>query len=349
MTTSFTKRVLLSLAIIALLMPLTSKALTSAEVNAQIQLLLTQITTLQARIQQYSQTSVTPSTPYVPATPSVPSTSVYSAQSNVCPVLERALSLGMSGTDVMDLQRFLVAQGLLSQGGISGYYEAQTELAVRKWQASHGIVSSGSAETTGYGVVGPRTRTLIALNCSLNTTKSLTPLTSNDPEPLSCPIAPPPTTVCSTSWQAVTDSYGCTTSYTCSVPLPVAGSQSGTATSNLSSLTMIAPVEGLGIRQSTLMNIAWNSKDPQGKYLQLDLMSADSDTFVRSIASVAVGSPTGAYYWWTIPRIGENGYVPAGQYKVRGSIQSIETSSCSAVQGCQVYATSESGAFTIMQ
>ena len=41
-----------------------------------------------------------------------------------------------------------------------------TEAAVQQWQSSHGLVSSGTAATTGYGAVGPKTRAAIASACS---------------------------------------------------------------------------------------------------------------------------------------------------------------------------------------
>jgi hypothetical protein len=57
---------------------------------------------------------------------------------------------------VSQLQSFL---------GVSptGYFGPLTLSAVQNWQASRGIVSSGSADTTGYGFVGPRT--IAAMGC----------------------------------------------------------------------------------------------------------------------------------------------------------------------------------------
>lgn len=51
-------------------------------------------------------------------------------------------------------------------GQVTGYFGPLTERLVQAWQASQGIVSSGSPDTTGYGAVGPRTRALLATNCS---------------------------------------------------------------------------------------------------------------------------------------------------------------------------------------
>lgn len=52
--------------------------------------------------------------------------------------------------DVTRLQNFLTVTPI-------GYFGPQTEQAVQRWQSAHGIVSSGSPDTTGYGLVGPQT------------------------------------------------------------------------------------------------------------------------------------------------------------------------------------------------
>ena len=70
-----------------------------------------------------------------------------------------------SGGEVSKLQRFLGVD-------TTGYYGPQTEQAVQRWQAARGIVSSGSPETTGYGFVGPRTRSAMACT-NTNTTRKV--------------------------------------------------------------------------------------------------------------------------------------------------------------------------------
>lgn len=59
--------------------------------------------------------------------------------------------------DVTRLQRFLTDTGLYT-GAVSGHVGPATVRAVQKWQSSHGIVSSGDPDSTGYGYVGPKTR-----------------------------------------------------------------------------------------------------------------------------------------------------------------------------------------------
>ncbi|PIR45406.1 MAG: hypothetical protein COV09_01615 [Candidatus Vogelbacteria bacterium CG10_big_fil_rev_8_21_14_0_10_50_13] len=136
-----------SFIISALFVPVLANAATADEIRAQIQSLLNQITALQTQLNLVSDTP-TSGTP-----------------SNVCPNLYRALSRGSRGSDVISLQRFLIAQGFLSGDSATGFFGSMTEVAVQKWQAQNSIVSYGNANTTGYGVVGARTRAAIAARC----------------------------------------------------------------------------------------------------------------------------------------------------------------------------------------
>ncbi len=183
------------------LVPFLAGAVTAEELDLQIQSLLAQISALRAQL------GATPS----PASPPAPAPTYPASQGNNCPQLTRALSLGARGQDVLQLQQFLIAQNLLGTDSATGYFGPLTEGAVQRWQTSHGIVSSGGAASTGWGSVGARTRSMIALNCNIT---NLAPT----PTP-SCPIAPPPSTICGAGWQANTDSKGCTISYRCSIPL----------------------------------------------------------------------------------------------------------------------------------
>lgn len=77
----------------------------------------------------------------------------------------RNLAYKMTGPDVLELQKYLNANGfVLAQNGVgsvgkeTNYFGHLTERAVQKFQAQYGIVSSGSPAMTGYGLVGPRTR-----------------------------------------------------------------------------------------------------------------------------------------------------------------------------------------------
>ena len=79
-----------------------------------------------------------------------------------CVTLTQNLYMGVSdaatGGEVTKLQAFLKETGDFTYPKVTGYYGPATETAVQRWQARMQIVTSGSPETNGYGVVGPMTR-----------------------------------------------------------------------------------------------------------------------------------------------------------------------------------------------
>ena len=91
----------------------------------------------------------------------------FASSGSSCPNLTLALARGSRGSDVILLQKFLISEGLLESDSATGYFGALTEAAVKSFQAKNDIVSSGNASSSGYGVVGPRTRALIASRCNI--------------------------------------------------------------------------------------------------------------------------------------------------------------------------------------
>ena len=83
-----------------------------------------------------------------------------------CPLIQRLLARGSRGSDVAALQNYFISAGVLGASSASGYFGPLTEGAVQEWQASHGLISYGSPSTTGWGIVGPRSRALLA-HCEL--------------------------------------------------------------------------------------------------------------------------------------------------------------------------------------
>ncbi|MCH8106547.1 MAG: peptidoglycan-binding protein [Proteobacteria bacterium] len=69
------------------------------------------------------------------------------------------MNLGATGEDVEALQEFLKQfPDIYPEGLVTGYFGPLTENAVKNFQKKNGIVNSGSPETTGFGQVGPKTR-----------------------------------------------------------------------------------------------------------------------------------------------------------------------------------------------
>lgn len=143
------KRILVTSVTAGILFPAFVSAATIAEIQAQIQALMAQIATLQAQGVQGG----------VVAPQSGP------AVSSICLNLARNLSRSSRGSDVAQLQQFLISQNLLSADSATGFFGALTENAVKQWQSKNGIVVAGTPATTGYGAVGPKTRAALA-NCA---------------------------------------------------------------------------------------------------------------------------------------------------------------------------------------
>jgi len=139
---------------LAVLLPLTASALTTDELKQQIADLLVQLAALQEQIKALSA-----------ASPAGPAPAAQAA-SRACSAPSRTLGFGARGSDVAALQRFLVSQGFFDADSATGYFGPATEAAVQKWQTKNGIVSSGDARSTGWGVIGARTRAAMRNQCS---------------------------------------------------------------------------------------------------------------------------------------------------------------------------------------
>lgn len=153
------------LCLLGLLTPALVNAQSNSDLQSQAQALLQQVAQLQAQLAaQGGGTQTTSSNGNVS---SLGSGTGVAASATVCPNIGRVLKKGSSGDDVTRLQQFLALDATVyPEGTVSGYYGGLTEKAVQRWQAKYNIVSSGTAASTGYGVVGPRTAAAIALLCS---------------------------------------------------------------------------------------------------------------------------------------------------------------------------------------
>lgn len=82
---------------------------------------------------------------------------------------DRFFSVNVTGADVTALQEYLKSLGLLPS--TNGTYDEATQAAIREFQKLQGIVSTGTPGTTGWGIVGPKTRAALrAKLCSVSVT-----------------------------------------------------------------------------------------------------------------------------------------------------------------------------------
>lgn len=162
-------RALAALATTLLFIPVAASA-QSADIQAQAQALLVQVQALQAQLAQAQAQAGTSGSANTTQGVSglAQQAGVQVIDSSACPQIGRTLKVGSTGDDVSRLQQFLARdKSIYPEGTVSGYYGALTQVAVQRWQAKFNIVSSGTPDTTGYGVVGPRTAAAISLQCSL--------------------------------------------------------------------------------------------------------------------------------------------------------------------------------------
>ncbi|MEK7174837.1 MAG: peptidoglycan-binding domain-containing protein, partial [Patescibacteria group bacterium] len=164
----------LLISLVLVLSPSTSSGQTTSstsveELQKQLQLLLSQISSLQKEVTTLK--SATPASPATsvttpiaptptastPAPTSILPPSLYSPididESEVGetetqfvppPILTRSLFRGSRGEDVRQLQEFLAQDPTIYPEGIAtGYYGLSTERAMRKWQAKNGVPAVG--------------------------------------------------------------------------------------------------------------------------------------------------------------------------------------------------------------
>ncbi|MDP2676933.1 MAG: glycosyl hydrolase family 18 protein [bacterium] len=91
----------------------------------------------------------------------------------------RSLSFGISGDDVVSAQKQLISLGYLAKGKATGYFGPLTDAGVKKFQCDRKIICSGSSATTGYGLVGPKTRAaLTSASAASDNPANLNPTTA---------------------------------------------------------------------------------------------------------------------------------------------------------------------------
>lgn len=274
---------------IALFLPLAASALTVDDLTVQLQAVLAKITALKQAVLD----SATP-VPMPTATPT---------SAPLCFSAKRTLMRGMSGSDVSSLQHFLVTDGYLLSDNASGFFGATTEESVKNWQVSNHIVSSGTATSTGWGAVGPKTRAAILAVCNPETSNPGSWATNGPPRTVAPPKATATSTLpsatvgavateckpistpassCATSWQSVRGSDGCISSWQCA-------SFSPTAASNVRN----KPPGIEGVSGSTSLTTGetgtWSilASDPEGDSLSYSMVWGDANSAFSQILDIA--------------------------------------------------------------
>lgn len=109
-----------------------------------------------------SSTAVSVPTSSVPVSP-VASSSVATSTVTIVQAFNftTTLYLGLRGNAVKALQNILVTQGDLGANYATGFYGALTQKAVQQFQCAQNVVCTGSPWTTGWGMVGGKTRKVL--------------------------------------------------------------------------------------------------------------------------------------------------------------------------------------------
>ncbi len=140
--------------------PQRAQAATTAELMAQIQNLLTQVTSLQNQLL------------------------ALQAGGGTCTAPLSDIAFGSRGADVTTLQNFLISRGYTIPAGATGYFGTQTQTALRQFQAAQGI---SPALGNNYG---PQTRARVQSICAPAPTP--TPQPQPTPQPTPQPEPEPP-------------------------------------------------------------------------------------------------------------------------------------------------------------
>lgn len=129
----------------------------------------------------------------------------------VSSAVTKNLSLGSSGSDVISLQQLLVSQGFLAMppGVAMGYYGNLTKSAVSRWQAEHGVSTTGVWGPLSRELSQRQVKTDIAKNETATVTQTQTVAVSdNYPSTPGTPAASISSSQISLSWTPSADKAG---------------------------------------------------------------------------------------------------------------------------------------------
>ncbi|HUO55920.1 MAG TPA: peptidoglycan-binding domain-containing protein, partial [Candidatus Paceibacterota bacterium] len=147
-------------------------------VSAQTTDTQAQIASLSAELQSLEAELAALTTGGSQGTASVTSQEGTTDSNSSCYLPTQNLTAGSTGSAVIALQNFLIAQGDLSADDNTGFFGSATQSALQQWQSAHGIVSSGTPSTTGYGALGPKTRSTMSASCGATSSTASVPQSS---------------------------------------------------------------------------------------------------------------------------------------------------------------------------
>jgi len=138
-----------------------------AELSARIKALIEQVNALKAQIEKLKPGPRATTTPHT-SDGGTKATTTRDHYEKICKnfLNQNGYDRGSRGDGVKLVQGFLVSENLLTGDSATGYYGEQTEKAVREWQKRENIVSSGDARSTGWGMIGKRTRAAMHKRCN---------------------------------------------------------------------------------------------------------------------------------------------------------------------------------------
>jgi len=115
-------------------------------------------TTSSAAAVASSASSASPGATVTQATTGQTITKTISTPSGIIITITKTLKVGSQNSEVRSLQQALAQdKTIYPEGKVTGYFGALTKKAVQNFQKKYGIASSGNENTTGYGLVGPKT------------------------------------------------------------------------------------------------------------------------------------------------------------------------------------------------
>ena len=227
-----------------------------------------------------------------------------------CPTLTlnlyRGLADAFTNSQVSQLQSFLAKDAsIYPEGIISGYFGLFTERAVQRWQVKYNIVASGTAESTGYGRVGPRTRKIILETCRIATGQE----TQQTPPPAFQQNLPKVTPT-----------------------VPLSGPFASVPTSKSSLIILKSPNGGEVFTVGTLQKLEWQWNGSPTKLLGR-FVKASGSKFVYTLAT-SIGASSQVFQL-TIPNLPNGNYIfeLCDSYLAQGSFQCDQSDSVITIIG----------------